>query len=197
MAPSELAELKKQLQDLSDKGFIRPSVSPWGAPVLFVKKKDETMRISGYLQLKIKVEDVPKIAFRTRYGHYEFLVMPFGLTNIPTNKAEHEEHLRQVLGTLRDKRLFAKLKKCEFWLKSISFLGHVVSKDGILVDPGKVEAVVNWTQPTNVHEVRSFLGLAGYYRRFIDNFSKIAVPLAALIRKKNKYEWTEKCEESL
>ncbi|XP_040998429.1 uncharacterized protein LOC121244400 [Juglans microcarpa x Juglans regia] len=177
-------------------------------------------------ELKIRAEDVAKTAFRTRYGHYEFLVMPFGLTNTPTvfmdlmnrvfhefldkfvvvfiddiliyskSETEHEEHLKLVLGTLRDKQLFAKLKKCEFWLDSITFLGHVVSKDGISVDPGKVEAVVNWSAPRNVHEVRSFLGLAGYYCRFIDGFSKIAVPLTALTRKNNKFEWTAKCEES-
>ncbi|XP_041020385.1 uncharacterized protein LOC121262002 [Juglans microcarpa x Juglans regia] len=101
-------------------------------------------------------------------------------------ETEHEEHLKLVLGTLRDKQLFAKLKKCEFWLDSITFLRHVISKDGISVDPGKVEAVVNWSAPRNVHEVRSFLGLAGYYRRFIDGFSKIAVPLTALTRKNNR-----------
>ncbi|KAL0551316.1 hypothetical protein IC582_010402 [Cucumis melo] len=235
MAPAELKELKVQLQELLDKGFIRPSVSPWGAPVLFVKKKDGSMRLcidyrelnkvtvknryplpriddlfdqlqgatvfskidlrSGYHQLRIKDEDVPKTAFRSRYGHYEFIVMSFGLTNAPEvfmdlmnrvfrefldtfvivfiddiliyskTEAEHEEHLRMVLQTLRDNKLYAKFSKCEFWLKQVSFLGHVVSKAGVSVDPAKIEAVTGWTRPSTVSEVRSFLGLAGYYRR--------------------------------
>ncbi|KAL0541249.1 hypothetical protein IC582_021291 [Cucumis melo] len=237
MAPAELKELKVQLQELLDKGFIRPSVSPWGAPVLFVKKKDGSMRLcidyrelnkvtvknryplpriddlfdqlqgatvfskidlrSGYHQLRIKDEDVPKTAFRSRYGHYEFIVMSFGLTNAPAvfmdlmnrvfrefldtfvivfiddiliyskTEAEHEEHLRMVLQTLRDNKLYAKFSKCEFWLKQVSFLGHVVSKAGVSVDPAKIEAVTGWTRPSTVSEVRSFLGLAGYYRRFV------------------------------
>uniref|UniRef100_A0A2N9GWU7 RNA-directed DNA polymerase n=1 Tax=Fagus sylvatica TaxID=28930 RepID=A0A2N9GWU7_FAGSY len=266
MAPAELKELKGQLEELLDKGFIRPSASPWGAPVLFVKKKDGSMRLcidyrelnrvtiknkyplpriddlfdqlqgaqvfskidlrSGYHQLKIKSEDIPKTAFRTRYGHYEFLVMPFGLTNAPAvfmdlmnrvfheyldrfvivfiddilvyskSLEEHEDHLRIVLQILRDKKLYAKLKKCEFWLNQVVFLGHVVSKDGITVDPSKIEAVVNWDRPTNVSEVRSFLGLAGYYRRFVEGFSRIAAPLTHLTRKNAKFEWKEECEKS-
>nr|XP_027186773.1 uncharacterized protein LOC101514449 [Cicer arietinum] len=218
MAPAKLKELREQLQDLLDKGFIRPSSSPWGAPVLFVKKKDGSMRLcvdyrqlnkvtvknkypllridelfdqlqgaqcfskidlrSGYHQLKIKRDDITKIAFRTRYGHYEFLVMSFGLTNAPTtfmdlmncvfkpfldqfvivfiddilvyskSKEEHKRHLRLVLQTLRDKQLYAKFSKCQFWLDSVAFLGHVVSKNGISVDPSKVEAVQSWPRPT-------------------------------------------------
>ncbi|KAL6311082.1 hypothetical protein AAG906_021193 [Vitis piasezkii] len=161
---------------------------------------------SGYHQLRVRGEDVPKTAFRTRYGHYEFLVMPFGLTNAPAafmdlmnkvfkpyldqfvvvfiddilvysrSREEHEGHLSIVLDP-RDKRFYAKLKKCEFWLDRISFLGHVVSNDGISVDPGKVDVVANWRRPSTVTEIRSFLGLAGYYRRFIEGFSKIALPL--------------------
>ncbi|XP_057416627.1 uncharacterized protein LOC130711144 [Lotus japonicus] len=266
MAPAELKELREQLQDLLDKGFIRPSSSPWGAPVLFVKKKDGTMRLcidyrqlnkvtiknkyplpriddlfdqlqgaqcfskidlrSGYHQLKIKKEDVPKTAFRTRYGHYEFLVMSFGLTNAPAafmdlmnrvfkpfldhfvivfiddilvyskGKEEHEEHLRLVLQTLREKQLFAKFSKCEFWLDTVAFLGHVVSKDGISVDPSKVEAVQNWPRPTTVKEIRSFLGLAGYYRRFVKDFSKLASPLTRLTQKKVEFQWSNACEKS-
>ncbi|XP_077225770.1 uncharacterized protein LOC143858961 [Tasmannia lanceolata] len=242
MAPVELKELSGQLQELLDKGLIRPSVSPWGAPVLFVKKKDGSMRLcidyrelnkvtvrnkypllriedlfdqlqgskvfskidlrSGYHQLKIKPEDVPKTAFRTRYGHYEFLVLPFGLTNAPAafmdlmnrmfkpfldrfvvvfiddiliyskSQEEHEKHLRQVLQVLRAEQLYAKFKKCEFWLDRVAFLGHVISKDGVSVDPQKIEAVVDWIRPTNVAEIRSFLGLAGYYRKFVEGFSK-------------------------
>ena len=149
---------------------------------------------SGYHQLKIRATDVPKIAFRTRYGHYEFVVMSFGLTNAPAafmslmngifkpyldlfvivfiddilvyskSKKEHEEHLRMVLEMLREKKLYAKFSKCEFWLDAVSFLGHVVSKDGVMVDPSKIETVKNWVRPTNVSEIRSFVGLASYYR---------------------------------
>jgi hypothetical protein len=266
MAPAELRELKEQLQDLLDKGFIRPSASPWGAPVLFVKKKDGSMRLcidyrelnkvtiknkyplpriddlfdqlkgaqvfskidlrSGYHQLKIKAEDVAKTAFRTRYGHYEFLVMPFGLTNAPAafmdlmnrifqpyldqfivvfiddvlvyskDKAMHEQHLRTTLQLLREKKLYAKLSKCEFWLDQVVFLGHVISGAGIEVDPQKVQAVVNWDRPHNVSEVRSFLGMAGYYRRFVEGFSKIAIPLTQLTHKQTKFKWSDACESS-
>ena len=213
MAPVELKELKVQLQELLDKGFIRPNFSPWGALVLFVKKKDGSIRLCidyrqlnkvtvrnkyplpriedlfdqlqgatvfskidlrfGYHQLRIKESDVPKTAFRTRYGHYEFLVMPFGLTNAPAafmdlmNRVfrpyldmfvivfiddilvyskyslEHEEHLRIVLSTLRDKQLYAKFSKCEFWLDRVIFLGHVISAEGVYVDPNKIVTIVN------------------------------------------------------
>ncbi|KAL0551253.1 hypothetical protein IC582_010339 [Cucumis melo] len=266
MAPAELKELKVQLQELLDKGFIRPSMSPWGAPVLFVKKKDGSMRLcidyrelnkvtvknryplpriddlfdqlqgatvfskidlrSGYHQLRIKDGDVSKTAFRSRYGHYEFIVMSFGLTNAPAvfmdlmnrvfrefldtfvivfiddiliyskTEAEHEEHLRIVLQTLRDNKLYAKFSKCEFWLKQVSFLGHVVSKAGVSVDPAKIEAVTGWTRPSTVSEVRSFLGLAGYYRRFVENFSRIAAPLTQLTRKGAPFVWSKACEDS-
>ncbi|KAL4030756.1 hypothetical protein IC575_009007 [Cucumis melo] len=266
MAPAELKELKVQLQELLDKGFIRPSVSSWGAPVLFVKKKDGSMRLcidyrelnkvtvknryplpriddlfdqlqgatvfskidlwSGYHQLRIKDEDVPKTAFRSRYGHYEFIVMSFGLTNAPVvfmdlmnrvfrefldtfvivfiddiliyskTEAEHEKHLRMVLQTLRDNKLYAKFSKCEFWLKQVSFLGHVVSKAGVSVDPAKIEAVTGWTRPSTISEVRSFLGLAGYYRRFVENFSRMATPLTQLTRKGAPFVWSKACEDS-
>ncbi|KAL4016712.1 hypothetical protein IC575_024369 [Cucumis melo] len=245
MAPTELKELKVQLQELLDKGFIRPSVSPWGAPFFFVKKKDGSMRLcidyrelnkvtvknryplsriddlfdqlqgatvfskidlrSGYNQLRIKDGDVPKTTFHSRYGHYEFIVMSFGLTNAPTvddiliyskTEAEHEEHLRMVLQTLRDNKLYAKFLKCEFWLKQVSFLGHVVSKAGVSVDPAKIEAVTSWARPSTVSEVCSFLGLAGYYRRFVENFSRIATPLTQLTRKGAPFVWSKACEES-
>ena len=208
MAPVELKELKEQLQDLLDWGFIRPSVSPWGAPVLSVKKKDGTLRLcidyrelnkvtiknkyslpriddlfdqlqgasvfskidlrSGYHQLRIKEVDIPKTAFRSRYGHYEFTVMSFGLTNAPAafmdmlnrvfkdfldtfiivfiddiliyskTEEEHGAHLHQVLSRLRAYRLYAKFSKCEFWLHEVNFLGHVVSRNGISMDPPKL-----------------------------------------------------------
>ena len=266
MAPLELKELKLQLQELLEKGFIRPSVSPWGAPVLFVKKKDCTLRLYvdyrqlkkltvknkyplpiiddlfdqlkgasifskidlrfGYHQLKIKDADVHKTAFRTRYGHYEFLVMPFGLTNAPAafmdlmnrvfrpyvdqffvvfiddilvyskDRESHDTHLRVVLEILRKEQLYAKLSKCEFWLTEVSFLGHIVLKEGIRVDPKKIEVVIEWKPPINVTEIRSFLGLAGYYRRFVKGFSIIAAPMTRLLQKNVKYEWSEKYQGS-
>ena len=167
----------------------------------------------GYHQLKIKEFDIPKMAFRTRYGHYEFLVMPFGLTNAPTifmdlmnrvfhpyldqfvivfindilvyfkSANEHALHLQIVLQNLRERQLYAKFSKCEFWLNKVIFLRHVVSRDGIFVDPRKVETIVNWEQPKNVLEIQSFLGLASYYRRFVEHFSLIAAPLTWLTKK--------------
>jgi len=261
MAPTELRELKEQLQELLDRGFIPPSVSPWGAPMLFVKKNDGSMRmcidyrelnkvtiknkyplpmiddlfdqlkgalifskidlLSGYHQLKVREEDIPNTAIRTRYGHFEFLVMPFGLTNAPSlfmdlmnrvfheyldsfvvvfidhilvysaNHEKHEEHLNIVLEKLREKKLFAKFKKCEFWLEEVAFLGHVVSKDGLAVDPAKVQAVVEWERPTSVREIRSFLGLARYYKRFIEGFSSLSGPLTVLTRKNVTFVWND------
>ena len=167
---------------------------------------------SGYHQLKIRATDVPKTAFWTRYGHYEFVVMSFGLTNAPAafmslmnkifkpyldlfvivfiddiliyskSKKEHEEHLRMVLEMLREKKLYAKFSKCEFCLDSVSFLGHVVSKEGVMVDPSKIKTVKNWVRPTNVSEIRSFVGLASYYRRFVKVFSSIASQLTNLTK---------------
>ncbi|KAG8478487.1 hypothetical protein CXB51_028219 [Gossypium anomalum] len=181
---------------------------------------------SGYYKLRVKESDVPKTAFRTRYGHYEFLVMPFGLTNAPAvfmdlmnrifrpyldkfvvvfiddiliyskDETEHAEHLKIVLQTLRDKQLYAKFSKSEFWLREVGFLGHIVSGDGIWVDPSKISAIVDWKPPKNVTEVRSFLGLAGYYRRFVNGFSIITAPMTRLLRKNVKFEWTEECQQS-
>ncbi|GJY53555.1 putative reverse transcriptase domain-containing protein [Tanacetum coccineum] len=116
---------------------------------------------SGYRQLRVHEEDIPKTAFRTRYGHFEFTVMPFGLTNAPASKEEHEVHLKLVLELLKKKKLFAKISKCEFWLQEVHFLGHVVNSNGIHVDPSKIEAVKNWKVPKTPSEIRSFLGLAG------------------------------------
>ena len=113
-----------------------------------------------------------------------------------SNESEHEEHLRTVLETLRKHQLYAKFSKCEFWLSQVAFLGHVISTEGISVDPAKIEAVQGWKQPTSVTEIRSFLGLAGYYRRFVEGFSKIAAPMTKLIQKEVKFEWTAKCEKS-
>jgi hypothetical protein len=181
---------------------------------------------TGYHQIRVKTEDVSKTAFRTRYGHYEYLVMPFGVTNAPAifmdymhrifnpfldkfvivfiddiliyskSYEEHEDHWRQVLQILREKKLYAKLSKCEFWLEEVKFLGHVITKDGIAVDPAKVETILSWEQPRTVTEIRSFVGLAGYYRRFIEGFSKIAAPLTQLTKKNQPFVWTQECEES-
>ena len=166
---------------------------------------------SGYHQIKIRLEDIPKTAFSTRYGLYEYLVMSFGLTNAPAyfmylmnsvfmpeldkfmvvfiddiliyseNEEDHAEHLRVVLTRLREHKLYAKFSKCEFWIWKLPFLGHVLSESGIFVDPSKVHEVMDWKAPTSVHKVQSFLGLAGYYRRFILDFSKIAKPMTRLL----------------
>ena len=112
------------------------------------------------------------------------------------SEEEHEAHLRQVLKRLSVEKLYAKFSKCEFWLNRVIFLGHVVSDKGISVDPSKIEAIISWKQPKSVTEIRSFLGLAGYYRRFVEGFSRLAGPLTALTRKGQKYVWTERCEES-
>nr|GEW19129.1 putative reverse transcriptase domain-containing protein [Tanacetum cinerariifolium] len=139
---------------------------------------------SGYHQLRVREEDIPKTAFRTRYGHYEFQVMPF----------EHEEHLKTILELLKKEELYAKFSKCEFWIPKVQFLGHVIDSQGIHVDPAKIESVKDWTSPKSPTEIRQFLGLAGYYRRFIEGFSKIAKPMTKLTQKKVKFEWGDKQE---
>ncbi|GKD08301.1 putative reverse transcriptase domain-containing protein [Tanacetum coccineum] len=266
LAPSEMKELSEQLQELSDKGFIRPSSSPWGAPVLFVKKKDGSFRMcidyrelnkltvknryplpriddlfdqlqgssiyskidlrSGYHQLRVREQDIPKTAFRTRYGHYEFQVMPFGLTNAPAvfmdlmnrvckpyldkfvivfiddiliyskDEREHEEHLKAILELLKKEKLYAKFSKCEFWIPKVQFLGHVIDSRGIHVDPAKIESIKDWASPKTPTEIRQFLGLAGYYRRFIEGFSKIAKSMTKLTQKGIKFDWGEKEENA-
>ncbi|GJX90017.1 putative reverse transcriptase domain-containing protein [Tanacetum coccineum] len=266
LAPSEMKELSEQLQELSDKGFIRPSSSPWGAPVLFVKKKDGSFRMcidyrelnkltvknryplpriddlfdqlqgssiyskidlrSGYHQLRVREQDIPKTAFRTRYGHYEFQVMPFGLTNAPAvfmdlmnqvckpyldkflivfiddiliyskDKKEHEEHLKAILELLKKEKLYAKFSKCEFWIPKVQFLGHVIDSRGILMDPAKIESIKDWATPKTPTEIRQFLGLAGYYRRFIKGFSKIAKSMTKLTQKGIKFDSGEKEENA-
>ncbi|GJR71325.1 hypothetical protein Tco_0083690 [Tanacetum coccineum] len=196
LAPLEMQELSKQLRELQDKGFIRPSHSAWGAPVLFVMKKDDFR--SGYHQLRVHEEDILKTAFRMRYKHFEFTVMPFGLTNAPAVFMDlmNQVHLRLVLELLKKERLYAKFNKCEFWLQEVHFLSHVVNHNGIYVDPSKIEAVKNWKSPTRPSEIRSLLGLAGYYRCFIANFSKIAKPLTSLTQENKKYEWGAEQEEA-
>ncbi|WVZ90087.1 LOW QUALITY PROTEIN: hypothetical protein U9M48_036418 [Paspalum notatum var. saurae] len=252
MAPDELKELKTHLQDQLDKGFIRPSSSPWGCPPLFVEKKDQgekrlcidyrplnavTVKNKYPLphidilfdqlvgaRIKIRDEDIPEIAFSTRYGLYEYLVMSFGLTNASVffmymmnlvfmneldkfvvvfiddiliyskNEEEHAEHLRIVIARLREHKLYGKFSKCAFWLRE--FLGHILSEKGVAVDPSKVQDVLNWKQPETMTEIRSFLGLAGYYRCFIKDFSKTAKPMTSLTKKNARYVWSSNCEEA-
>ncbi|GJR19767.1 putative reverse transcriptase domain-containing protein [Tanacetum coccineum] len=266
LAPSKMKELSKQLQELFDKGFIRPSSSPWGASVLFIKKKDGSFRMcidyrelnkltmknryplpriddlfdqlqgsniyskidlrSGYHQLRVREQDIPKTALRTRYGHYEFQVMPFGLTNAPAvfmdlmnrvckpyldkfiivfiddiliyskDKKEHEEHLKAILELLKKEKLYAKFSKCEFWIPRVQFLGHVIDSRGIHVDPAKIESIKDWASPKTPTEICQFLGLAGYYRRFIEGFLKIAKSMTKLTQKGVKFDWGEKEENA-
>jgi hypothetical protein len=181
---------------------------------------------SGYHQMMIKPYDIPKTTFSTRYGLYEFAVMSFGLTNAPTyllnlmnkvfmeyldrfvvvfiddilvyskNDSDHEEHLRVVLQKLQDNQLYAKFSKCEFWIDEVPFLGHIISKGGISVDPAKVTMIVGWKISSSVKEVQSLLGLAGYYRCFIEGFSKIAKPMTSLLEKGKEFKWTHECQES-
>jgi hypothetical protein len=247
MNPQELEELKRQLVDMLSKGLIRPSASPWGSPVLFVDKRDGTIRLCvdyrklnevtiknkyplpkiedlfdqlngakvfskidlriRYHQLKVRESDIPKTAFTTRFSLFEYTVMSFGLTNAlaylmnlmdkvfmkfldkfvvvfiddilvySKTEEEHAEHLRLVLGTLREHQLYAKFSKCEFWLKEVGFLGHVISVGGVSVDPSKITSILERKAPINPTDVRAFLGLAGYYRKFVEGFSSIARPM--------------------
>ena len=264
LSASELAELKSQLEGLVKAGFVQPSKSPYGAPVLFVKKKDGTQRMcvdyralnnitiknsyplprvdelfdrlegaryfskidlrSGYHQIRIDPDDVPKTAFRTRYGHFEFLVLPFGLTNAPgtfmhlmhqvfreflddfvlvflddiliysKTLEDHEAHVRRVLEVLRKEKLYAKESKCELFKTEVEFLGHHVGRDGVRMMEDKVKAVAEWPVPTKVGHVRAFLGTAGYYRKFIKDFSSIAAPLHDLTKDSVKFHWTSACQ---
>ncbi|GJX57007.1 putative reverse transcriptase domain-containing protein, partial [Tanacetum coccineum] len=238
LAPSEMQELSTQLQELSNKAFIRPSSSPWGAlnryPLpriddLFDQLQGSSVYSkidlrSGYHQLRVREEDILKTVFKTRYGHYEFQVMPFGLTNTLAvfmdlmnrvckpyldkfmivfiddiliyshSKEEHEEHLKQILELLRNEQLYAKFSMCEFWLPKVQFIGHMIDSEGIHVDPAKIESIKDWASPKTLTEIRQFLGLAGYYRRFIKGFLKIAKPMTKLTKKSVKYDWGEKEE---
>ncbi|GKD83652.1 hypothetical protein Tco_1350491 [Tanacetum coccineum] len=149
---------------------------------------------SGYYQLRVREEDIPNTAFRTRYGHYEFQVTPFGLTNAPAKKKEHEEHLKIILELLKKEESYAKFSKCEFWIPKVQFLGYVINSQDIHVDPAKIESIKDWTSSKTPTKILQSLGLAGYYRRFIERFLKIAKPMTKLTQKKVTFEWGDKQE---
>ena len=264
LSPTELETLRKYIEDNLNKGFIRHSQAPCGAPVLFVKKADGSLRLcvdyrglnkisrknryplpligelldrishakyftkmdvrDGYHRLRIATGEEWKTAFRCRYGLFEYTVMPFGLCNAPgtfqhymndtfrdfldkflivylddllvysDTLAEHKRHVRLVLERLRQAELCLKPSKCEFHVQEISFLGFVVGSQGVKMDPSKVAAITTWPVPKSVHDVRVFLGLANFYRRFIDNFSKVAAPISALLRKNRTFQWTAEAQ---
>ena len=262
----EQDELKKQLRSLLDNKLIRPSCSPYGSPVLFVKKKSGELRMcidfralnnitiknkyplprvddlldqlstaryftkldltSGYWQVRIRENVIPKTAFRTRYGHYEFMVMPFGLTNAPATfqylmnsifqdflddfvivylddimiysktYEDHLIHLEKVFTKLQENKLYAKLRKCEFAKQEVQYLGHIVSENSIKPEEDKIKAIKDWKQPQNQKDVMSFLGLANFYRKFIDNFSKRSIALTKLIGKNSKFQWNKEQDDT-
>ena len=168
---------------------------------------------SGYYQIRVRLEDIEKTIFRTHEGHYEFKVMPFGLTNAPaTFQAtmnelfypylrkfvlvffddilvycktwkEHLKHLEEVLSVLEKNQFYAKLSKCTFGQKEVEYLGHIISREGVQVDPNKIKAIKEWPKPKNISKLRGFLGLIGYYRRFIKNYAHLMAPLTNLLNK--------------
>ncbi|CAI7793981.1 unnamed protein product [Closterium sp. NIES-53] len=254
--------LRSQLDYLLAKGFIRPSTSPFAAPILFTPKKDGGLRMcidyralnrvtiksrypipraddlldqlrgsryfskidlrGGYHRIRVFADDYPKTAFRTRYGRYEYTVMPFGLTNAPSTfqltmngvfrdmldkkvivylddilvysktKEEHFRDLEEVFRRLQQNRLITKGSKCEFLKSELEFLGHVVSGDGIKIDPRKVDAIAKWNPPTNIPELQSFLGFVNYVRRFVPNMAGLTKPLTDLLHKDTHFQWGEK-----
>ena len=259
LSPLELQEAKTQIDSMLEHGFIRPSQSPWGSPVLFVPKKDGGLRFcvdyrwlnkrtirnryplplpeemmdrlrgsqvfskidlrSGYWQMPVRDEDVPKTAFRTRWGSYEFLVMPFGVTNAPSQfmhlvqdvlreylddfvivfiddilifsrtTEEHCKHLRLVFKRLAEQQVYAKASKCLIHVKELEFLGQWITTRGVAPVKGKLNAVRAWETPINVKDIRSFLGFANYYRRFVPGYASIASPLTMLTKKDVQWHW--------
>ena len=175
---------------------------------------------TGYYQLRVREADIPKTTFRTLYGHFEFTVMPFELTNalaafidlmhrvfqpyldqfvvdiLIYSSSEEEHEVQIVLQALKDHQLYAKFSKCEFWLTEVRFLGHVVSASGVSVDPENVEVVMSWERPKSIFEIRSFLGLAGYYRQFIKDYFRLAAHITRLTLKGVKFEWDDLCEKA-
>jgi RNase H-like domain found in reverse transcriptase/Reverse transcriptase (RNA-dependent DNA polymerase)/Integrase zinc binding domain/Chromo (CHRromatin Organisation MOdifier) domain/Retroviral aspartyl protease/Integrase core domain len=262
----ERREVERQIAELLKKGWIEPSISPWGAPILFAPKKDGGLRMcvdyralnkltiknrcplpriddmfdqlhgarvfssidlaSGYHQVLIPPEDAPKTAFRTHLGHFQYKVLSFGLTNAPAtfqttmnqifrtvlgkfvlvylddilvfsrSMDEHLDHLHQVLQLLREQKFYARLDKCRFAKPELEYLGHLIGAKGIRVDPRKVECVQEWPRPLNVHELRSFLGLSNYFRRFILGYSSLVSPLTDLTKSTSTWAWTKDCEEA-
>jgi ribosomal protein S18 acetylase RimI-like enzyme len=257
--------LKDYIDKMIAKGFIRPSKSPFGSPVLFVRKPDGSLRLvvdyrklnemtiknryplpliselfdrlksakyytrldmaEAYNQLRIAAGDEWKTAFRTRYGHFEYLVMPFGLTNAPASfqayandclrefldlfcvvylddvlifsntLEEHIAHVKRVLSRLRDFGLTCKLKKCEFHATSLSFLGFIISPEGVSMVPDRVSAIADWPAPQDVHEIQiQFLGFANFYRRFMEGYSRVVTPITNLLRKDQQFDWSSHCQ---
>ncbi|GKC53307.1 putative reverse transcriptase domain-containing protein [Tanacetum coccineum] len=174
LAPTKMQEMSNQLKELQDKDLR-----------------------SGYHQLRVREEEIPKTSFRTRPYLDKFVIVFIDdILIYSKSKEEHEVHQKLILELLEKEKLFGKFSKCEFWLQEIHFLGHVVNSEGIHVDPSKIKAVKNWKPPKTPTEIRSFLGLAGYYRRFIINFSKIAEPLTLLTQKNQKFEWGDEQENA-
>ena len=267
LSRTELQVLSDYLKENLEKGFIRPSSSPAGAPILFVKKKDGSLRLcvdyrglnkitiknryplplinelldrlaharvftkldirNAYNRIRIASGDEWKTAFRTRYGHFEYLVMPFGLTNAPasfqslinntlreyldvfavvylddilifsSNPEQHINHVRLVLERLRNAGLYVKGEKCEFHVDHVEFLGFCINPSGITMDPKKVSAIMDWPPPKTVHDVQSFLGFANFYRRFIHDYSRLTLPLTSLLKKGTVFQWSHHAQEAL
>lgn len=266
MSKPQREEMESQIKELLGQGWIQPSTSPYGSPIIFVKKKDGGVRmcvdyravdkitvrnsypltriddlldqLSGaklvscldlqqaYHQIRLNADDVSKTAFTTPMGLYEYVVLPFGLSNAPStfqavinsvigpglhncclvylddivvfskSADEHLQHLHAVLSKLQAAHLYAKLSKCKFTLTSIKFLGHVVDGQGITPDPDKTRIVQDWPVPRNVSETRSFVGLAQYFRKFIQGFPALIAPLTSLFSKDVVFSWTPKCQQA-